>query len=251
MAAVVANDGLQRTGLSAECGSLEDKTEALDTQLEKEEERLLNLNSQIESVENLIKDAGGGADAMKANMQGQITETDGKIDELVPQIEDKKHSLEDETEKESALTGEIGTKKDQVAANAVTQEEKDKEIDDLMKLIEDTQAKIAATTAKIEPLPGKITATEAETQRLIDLVIKYEKEHKGMHSANPAQVPAPGKGKGAPSRNHTSETSEVLATKTIAPPMSREERAKAAEDKAKARREAAKNAPKKTKAFGY
>ena len=55
-----------------------------------------------------------------------------------------------------ALTGEIGTKKDQVAANAVTQEGKDKEIDDLMKLIEDTTSKIAATKAKIEPLPSKI-----------------------------------------------------------------------------------------------
>ena len=72
-----------------------------------------------------------------------------------------------------------------------------------------------------------------------------------MHSANPSQVPAPGKGKGAPSRNHTGETPETLATKTAAAPMSREERAKAAEDKAKARREAAKNAPKNTKAFGY
>lgn len=226
---------LQRTGLSAETGELEDMVAALTEKLGVEEAKLNDLNGQSQSIKDILQETGGSAEAMAAKMEAQVKTESDAIAELTPEIGTLNDELTATTEKEKELSDEVTTKKETTAANVKNQAAKVASMDEKANEAKALTNKIASREEKIAKIKAAIQKKTAETEGLAKAAEEFLAGNKGKGAKPFAKV-----AKKADKQKRASTDNVAGAEKTEkAKPLTREERAALAEEKAKNRSKAA------------
>jgi len=241
----MANLTLQRTGLSSETGDLESRVVDHEEKMAAEEAKLKNILEQSQSLQDIFKDTGGSAETLAANMEAEIKEHVDAIADVSPKVGEKTDELATDEKRDATMQEEITEKKAQTEKNAKFAEGQDKKIDDLVSEAKARANKIEAKTKFIEKTKAAIGSKKEETERMVAASSEFNEGHKGgakkpqpyheVVKKVPMDKDMP-KPKAAKAGDAPVEESTAKEERK---PMTREERAKMAEEKAKNRSKAA------------